>query len=137
MGKNDNKIEVHIGGEVYKLSSPESPSYIKAVAKHIDQKVKEITSLKSASSINQKIRWLLIALNITDELFKEHRKTDNLTKELERKEMELGRKDSELEKYYLELGKSQEEELMLKEKLSELQLEISRLKLELNEFLIK
>lgn len=130
MEKGENKIEVHIGGEAFKLSSTESKSYIHSVARYIDQKIKEINSLKSASSINQKVRWLLVALNITDELFKEQKSSAELKKQIEQKDMEL-------EKYYCELGKLQEEELMLKDKLSEMQLEITKLKLDLNELLMK
>ena len=140
MEKEANKLEVHIGGEIFKLTSTESKSYINSVARYIDQKIKEIDSLKSASSINRTVRWLLVALNITDELFKEQKRTAGLSKELQQKETQwettLSEKDAELETYYAELGKLQEEELMLKDKLSEMQLEITRLKLELNEFLL-
>lgn len=129
MEAKENKIEVMIGGQVYKLSASESEGYMKTVAGYIDKKLNEINVLKAAAALNPNIRWLLLSLNIADEFFKEQDKTIELEERLHSKESELGY-------YFKEIGLLQEENLLLNDKISDLQLEMGKLKADLNEFLV-
>ena len=65
-----NKVDVVIGGEITTLKSNEKPEYLQKLALYVDQKTTEILSKNSSASINEKMRTLLIALNIADDYFK-------------------------------------------------------------------
>ena len=111
-------VEVFIGGTSYKLSGPEDEEYIKTVASYVDKKISEMRSLKPTGAINNNVHMLL-ALNIADELFKLRadisENADNINI------------DEHLDNYYKEFHKIQEENILLKEKITELQLEIRRI----------
>lgn len=118
MSKNNTRVEVFIGGTSYKLSGSEDEAYMKTVAEYVDKKISEMVSLKPTSSVNNNIQMLL-ALNIADELFKLRASVEQSTNDINIEE--------HLENYYKEFHKIQEENILLKEKISELQLEIRRL----------
>ena len=69
---NDEKksIRVEISGNEYFIKADEKtdPDYIKIVANHVDEKMREISQASSIIS-STKIA-ILAALNITDELFR-------------------------------------------------------------------
>jgi len=73
-----NKVDVVIGGEITTLKSNEKPEYLQKLALYVDHKTTEILSKNSSASINEKMRTLLIALNIADDYFKIKDKHDKL-----------------------------------------------------------
>ena len=73
-----NKVDVVIGGEITTLKSHEKPEYLQRLALYVDQKTMEILSKNSSASINEKMRTLLIALNIADDYYKIKDKYDKL-----------------------------------------------------------
>ena len=73
-----NKVDVVIGGEITTLKSNEKPEYLQKLALYVDHKTTEILSKNSSASINEKMRTLLIALNIADDYFKIKDKYDKL-----------------------------------------------------------
>jgi len=73
-----NKVDVVIGGEITTLKSHEKPEYLQKLALYVDQKTMEILSKNSSASINEKMRTLLIALNIADDYYKIKDKYDKL-----------------------------------------------------------
>ena len=67
---NKKQIEVLIGGKLYKLATYDSEDYIKAVAEYVDKKYSEIA--QSTDSLTRLSEYfpVMLALNITDDLFK-------------------------------------------------------------------
>ena len=65
-----NRVEAIIDGQAITLTSSEDEEYIRKVANYIDNKLAEITRIKSGKMANPNTRWLLLALNVADEYFK-------------------------------------------------------------------
>ena len=112
-----NKVNVVICGEVITLKSSEEEAHLQRIARYIDRKLEEISTTNANASINERIRTLLIAVNVADDYFKA---SDN-----------LARTNAMNEKYVHELGRMQQEYAMLKEKFHELQGELALTKAEL------
>ncbi|MCL2377919.1 MAG: cell division protein ZapA [Defluviitaleaceae bacterium] len=112
-----NKVDVVICGEVITLKSNEEEAHLQRIARYIDRKLADLTAANATASINERIRTLLIALNVADDYFKA---SDN-----------LARTNAMNEKYVHELGRMQQEYALLKEKFHELQGELALAKAEL------
>jgi len=115
------KVNVVIGGKVITLRSDEEEAHLQRIARYIDHKMAELTEANTNASIDERLRTMLLALNISDEYFKA---TDK-----------LARVDAEQEKYVNELGRMQQENMLLREKFHELQGEYARLQAELDEYI--
>jgi len=115
-----NKIDVVICGEVITLKSNEEEAHLQRIARYIDRKLAELTATNANASINERIRTLLIALNVADDYFKA---SDS-----------LARTNAMQEKYVNELARMQQEYTLLKEKFYELQGELTHTKAELESF---
>jgi len=105
-----NKVDVVICGEVITLKSNEEEAHLQRIARYIDRKLAELTETNAHASIDERIRTLLIAVNVADDYFKA---ADN-----------LARTNAQNEVYLHELGLVQEEYALLKEKFHELQHEL-------------
>jgi len=116
-----NKVDVVICGETITLKSTENEAHLKRIAHYLDQKMAEFTAVNASASINERIRTLLIAVNLTDEYFKAEDKLESLR--------------AEHEKYIVEIGRMQQENMLLREKLHGLQGDHTRLQAEFEAFL--
>ncbi|MBE6011093.1 MAG: cell division protein ZapA [Lachnospiraceae bacterium] len=123
-----NRVQVVIDGEVFELSSPESPEHIQNVARYIDRKIKEIYSFKSEAAINARLRTLFISLNIADDLFKEKREKSNLYET-------IARLETDLDGYKNEIASLMEEREALKLRIEELEKEVIEAENNLNEYI--
>ena len=115
------KVDVVICGEVITLRSDEEEAHLQRIARYIDRKLVELTAANANASINERIRTLLIALNVADDYFK--------TADA------LARANNQREKYASELGRMQQEYALLKEKFHELQGELALTRSELDAFI--
>lgn len=69
MEEKDKKItEVEIYGELYKIVNNALPEHTRSIARHVDEKMKEIS--KTATTVSSVKVAVLAALNIADEMFK-------------------------------------------------------------------
>jgi cell division protein ZapA len=116
-----NRVEVVIGGEIITLVSIENEEYMQKLARYINRKMADIKAVNSNASINERTRTVFIAANIADDYFKAKDKSD---------ELEL-----ELKKYVTELGQIQEENLLLTDKIKELQDKLNQARKELDEYI--
>ena len=116
-----NRVDVVICGEVITLKSNEDEAHLQRIARYIDQKLANLTAINATASINERIRTLLIAVNVADDYFKA---SDN-----------LARLNNTQEKYILEIGRMQQENMLLRDKFHELQAEYARLQAEYEEFI--
>jgi len=115
-----NKVDVVICGEVITLKSNDEEAHLQRIARYIDRKLAELTAANANASINERIRTLLIAVNVADDYFKA---TDS-----------LARLNAMHDKYVNELGRMQQEYALLKERFHELQGELTHTKAELESF---
>ena len=115
-----NKVDVVICGEVITLKSNEEVAHLQRIARYIDRKMAELMAANANASINERIRTLLIAVNVADDYFKA---TDS-----------LARTNALQNKYVNELERMQKEYALLKERFHELQAELTHTKAELESF---
>ena len=106
-----NRVEVVIDGQIITLVSDEQEEYMQKVGLYIDKKLNEIKSTKSNKPVSEHLRTLLISVNIADDYFKAVEKRQAL--------------EDTHEAYVHEMGRMQEENILLTEKLHELQAHIS------------
>ncbi len=76
-------IEVQILGQSYAIKTDEDDAYIQALARYIDEKLKEIYSV--APNISQTKATVMAAFGIADELFKLKMEQEDLDRMLEEK----------------------------------------------------
>ena len=117
----DTRTEVIINGEIVPIRSGESMEYLQKVAHFTGIKINEVTERYSKKMISDKMRTLLIALNIADEYFKV--------------EPQLTQLKSEQRRNLRELVKLQEENIRLTQEVHRLQRELNHTRAELDDFI--
>ena len=89
--KEKSELSVVIDGQVYRLSGG-SEAYLQKLASYVDGKIRELKSQPGYHKLSLEYRDILLALNITEEVFK-------LRNEIE--EFNQGSRDREQEIYEL------------------------------------
>lgn len=80
-------ITVSIFGREYKIKGHADKEYIEAMARYVDEKMKELAN--SSSLPSQDRLAILAALNIADELFQERQKTTETFSSVEQRAGEM------------------------------------------------
>ncbi|MBC8544049.1 cell division protein ZapA [Bianquea renquensis] len=122
------RIEVNIGGYVYKLMGEESEEHMQQVAMYIDEKIRQVQKMTSAQSLSRDYVAVLASINVADDFLKllEHVQIQQeRMEELTQKSKEL---EDKLDEYQDELMSLEQENLNYRELVEELQLEILRFK---------
>ena len=65
-----NKIDVVINGKVISLRSEESAEHMQKVSLYVDQKIAELKAKNLSATVDERVRTVLIALNLADDYFK-------------------------------------------------------------------
>jgi len=65
-----NKIDVVIGGKVLTIRSEESAEHVQRIAMYVDQKIQMLKEKNLTAVVDDRLRALLIALNLADDYFK-------------------------------------------------------------------
>jgi len=115
------KVNVVICGKVITLKSNEEEAHLQRIARYIDQKMAELTGANTTAAIDERVRTLLIALNISNDYFKAADK--------------LARIEATKDKFKEEIDRLQQETALLSEQLSALQAEHATLKAEHKEYI--
>lgn len=134
-----NKIEVFIGGKVYKILGEESEEYMQKVARYIDKKMLEISSAQRSTVLSTAMLATLTSINVADEYFKIKEQNEKLLEKLE-KSSSISVSDEDQDKitiYEKALGELQDENIALKEKLDKVIIEFKNAKSKLNEYIEK
>jgi len=76
-------VEVQILGQNYTIKTDEEEAYIKALARYVDEKLKEIYSV--APNVNHVKAAIMAAFGIADELFKARSTQEDFDKMIEEK----------------------------------------------------
>jgi len=121
MDKKITKMDVVIAGEIVTLKSTEDADHLHRIARYVDQQIAEISAASQTSLMDERVRTLLIALNIADDCFK---KMDNFR--------DTEKANRKLQK---ELSKAHEENAQLQQKIKELQSELADTREELEDFI--
>ena len=115
------KVDVVICGKVITLKSNEEEAHLQRIARYIDQKMAELTGANTTAAIDERVRTLLIALNISNDYFKVADK--------------MARVEATKEKFKEEIERLQQENTLLAEQLAALQAEHDSLKAEHAEYI--
>ncbi|MCD8019059.1 MAG: cell division protein ZapA [Clostridiales bacterium] len=67
---NKSRISVVIDGKVFLLSGDGSETHMQRIASYVDGKIREIKKQDNYRKLSPEYRSMLLALNISDELFK-------------------------------------------------------------------
>jgi len=119
--KKITKMDVVIAGEIVTLKSTEDADHLHRIARYVDQQIAEISAASKSTLMDERVRTLLIALNIADDCFK---KMDNF-RDTEKTSRKLQK----------ELAKAQNENALLQQKIKELQSELANTRDELEDFI--
>ena len=65
-----NKINVVINGQVISLTSEESAEHMQKVSLYVDKKIGELKEKNLSAVVDERVRTVLVALNIADDYFK-------------------------------------------------------------------
>jgi len=115
------KVDVVINSKVITLRSDENAEYLHKVALYVDQKIEDLKSKNLSAVVDERVRGLLIALNIADDYFKvkdRHTAADVTTKRLMQETTRL-----------------EKENASLSELVQKLQSDLTQVKTEFEEFL--
>ena len=76
-------VEVQILGQSYSIKTDEDDAYIKALARYVDEKLKEIYT--AAPNVSQAKASVMAAFGIADELFKLRMQQEDIDRMIEEK----------------------------------------------------
>jgi Uncharacterized protein conserved in bacteria len=88
-----NKIEVNICGKSLVLISDESTDYMLRIAAYVNNKINDMKNINNSNS-----NFLLLSINIADELFKLRKKNEILEKDIAKLRTELVKTDYKFKK---------------------------------------
>jgi len=101
-----DRVEVVIDGRVFTLTSTESPEYLQKVALHVSQKIADLKAKNLSAVVDDRLRPLLIALNLADDYLKvkeRYTAQDVETQELVRENKRLEKENAASAKQIKEL----------------------------------
>lgn len=74
-----NKVTVSIAGQQFTLVGTEDESYVRRVAGHVDDQVRQVSDAGRMSVVDSAV---LAAVNIADQYFKEQESCENLRRQI-------------------------------------------------------
>lgn len=102
----ENRITVSICDEEYTFVAEEAPSYMQKVGSYVNGKMSE---LLNSAKVGRTDAAVLTAVNITDELFKEHEAGDALRRQLKQYLDEASQAKNEVSELKREIFKLQQQ----------------------------
>lgn len=99
-----NKVTVSISGQEYTLVGTEDESYVRRVAAHVDEQVRQVAEAGRMSLVDSAV---LAAVNITDQYFKEQESCENLRRQLKEALEDAAKQKMELSEAKREIFKLQ------------------------------
>ena len=74
-----NKVTVSIAGQQFTLVGTEDENYVRRVADHVDEQVRQVSDAGRMSVVDSAV---LAAVNIADQYFKEQESCENLRRQI-------------------------------------------------------
>ena len=120
-------MEVIIDGKVYTLAGEESEEYMQRVASYVNGKIQEMKKMPSYKKLNRDLQGILLALNISDDLYKTKEVLKMAKEEYDKKDQAIYNMTQQIsaEKLQAETAKKLAEEY--RHKIAELQKRIMEL----------
>jgi cell division protein ZapA len=120
-------MEVIIDGKVYTLAGEESEEYMQRVASYVNSKIQEMKKMPSYKKLNKDLQGILLALNISDDLYKTKEVLKMAKEEYDKKDEAIYNMTQQIsaEKLQAETAKKLAEEY--RQKINELQKQIIKL----------
>ena len=127
MSKSRKMMEVIIDGKVYTLAGEESEEYMQRVASYVNSKIQEMKKMPSYKKLNKDLQGILLALNISDDLYKTKEISKMAKEEYDKKDQAIYNMTQQIstEKLQAETAKRLAEEY--RQKINELQKRIIEL----------
>ena len=127
MEKQKRKMEVIIDGKVYTLAGEESEEYMQRIASYVNNKIQELKEVPSYKKLSKDLQSILLALNISDDLYKTKEILKVMKEEYDKKDKEIYEKNQDIltERLQAETAKKLAEEY--RSKINELQKRIIEL----------
>lgn len=127
MEKSKKMMEVIIDGKVYTLAGEESEEYMQRVASYVNSKIQEMKQMPSYKKLNKDLQGILLALNISDDLYKTKEVLKLAKEEYDKKDQAIYTMTQQIstEKIQAETAKKLAEEY--RQKINELQKRIIEL----------
>lgn len=121
MEENRRMMEVIIDGKVYTLAGEESEEYMQRIASYVNNKIQELKAMPSYKKLSKDLQGILLALNISDDLYKTKEVLQMVKEEYDRKDKTIYDMTKQLsqEKLQAETAKKLAEEY--RHKINELQ----------------
>lgn len=123
-----NNTKVLIGGTVYTLSGEESEEYIHQVALYINNKLDRLKHSSNGQMMNSRLIYVLLAINIADDLFKEKEHSKSFDNTIEKSNDRI----NELEE---RITNEIEQKILLEKTISDLENKLQSYKKELDEYI--
>ena len=99
-----NKVTVSIAGQEFTLVGTEDDSYVRRVAAHVDDQIRQVADAGRMSVVDSAV---LAAVNIADQYFKEQESCENLRRQLKEALEDAARQKMELSDAKREIFKLQ------------------------------
>ncbi|MBO5340498.1 MAG: cell division protein ZapA [Oscillospiraceae bacterium] len=99
-----NKVTVSIAGQQFTLVGTEDESYVRRVAGHVDDQVRQVADAGRMSVVDSAV---LAAVNIADQYFKEQESCENLRRQIKQVLEESAKLKMELSEAKREIFKLQ------------------------------
>lgn len=96
MEKEKRKMEVIIDGKVYTLAGDEPEEYMQRIASYVNNKIQELKEVPSYKKLNKDLQSVLLALNISDDLYKTKELLKMMKEEYDKKDKEIYDKNQEI-----------------------------------------
>ena len=125
-----NKVKAVICGEVITLKSRENEDYLSKLARYVDQKLGNIIAKSTSAAVDERVRTILIALNISDDYFKSQSALENLQKKQKTYDLDAMQLHEEIENIAKERDDLIEEIEALKDVIAKLEEKIEAYELD-------
>ncbi|MDO4556160.1 MAG: cell division protein ZapA [Lachnospiraceae bacterium] len=96
MEEQKRRMEVIIDGKVYTLAGDESEEYMQRIASYVNNKIQELKEVPSYKKLNKEFQSILLALNISDDLYKTKEILKACQEEFDKKDREIYEKNQEI-----------------------------------------
>ena len=125
-----NKTKVVICGEVLTIKSRESSDHLFKLASYVDEKLSNTIAKSTRAAVDERMRTLLIALNIADDYFKSQDALENLQRKQKTYDLDAMQLHEEIENITKERDDLLEELEALKDVISKLEAKIEAYELD-------
>lgn len=122
-----NDVEVIINGRTYIISGYESSEYMQKIATHINSKYDEFKKSDSFPKLDQEMKNILLAINLSDDYYKAQDVVVNLQKDNEDLEKEIFHMKHDMIDLKNRLEKQEKKNKSLKEEKRELERKLIQL----------